>query len=206
MVRWARYGAGRFIKKKSASLRSSTGISPRTIQCALVTIRLSIAWRNTSVSWTVGSRLDWIRSCNTFPAPTGGSWSLSPTMIRRQPSGRASSRLEKRLISTMESSSTITASASSGLRASRAKTGRSFSVHSTSSRRWIVFASLPVSSDMRFAARPVGAARATSSPSRSKSVKMPLSVVVLPVPGPPVRMSSPFWMAVMMARRCFSSY
>ena len=33
-----------------------------------------------------------------------------------------------------------------------------------------------------------------------------LSVVVLPVPGPPVRISRPFWTAVVMARRCFSSY
>ncbi len=51
----------------------------------------------------------------------------------------------------------------------------------------MVLAGLPVTSLMRFAARPVGAASATLSPSSSNSWRIPFRVVVFPVPGPPVR-------------------
>lgn len=55
-----------------------------------------------------------------------------------------------------------------------------------SSRRWIVFASIPLASDMRFAARPVGAARMISKPLALYTFMMLFVVVVFPVPGPPV--------------------
>ena len=65
---------------------------------------------------------------------------------------------------------------------------------------------MPVSSLIRFAALPVGAARAISSPSFSNTLIIPLSVVVLPVPGPPVKMSIPLFIAVCIASFCFSAY
>ena len=59
----------------------------------------------------------------------------------------------------MEVSSTITTSQLSGFRALWTKTISPVSGEtSTSSRRWIVLASRPVTSVRRFAARPVGAA------------------------------------------------
>ena len=69
----------------------------------------------------------------------------------------------------------------------------------------MVFASLPVSSVIRFAARPVGAASSGSNPRFSKSFIIALSVVVLPVPGPPVSTKMPLSNASVMALRCNSS-
>ena len=51
----------------------------------------------------------------------------------------------------------------------------------------MVFASIPVASDRRFAARPVGAASRILAPASRNAVIMPSVVVVFPVPGPPVR-------------------
>ena len=48
-------------------------------------------------------------------------------------------------------------------------------------------ADLPVSSESLFAALPVGAANAVSSPILSKRARIALTDVVFPVPGPPVR-------------------
>ena len=58
-------------------------------------------------------------SRSTFPAPTLGSWSTSPTSTSRVPgrSARSSERIRK--MSTMDISSAITTSASSGLSSSR---------------------------------------------------------------------------------------
>ena len=50
---------------------------------------------------------------------------------------------------------------------------------------------MPVASVMRFAARPVGAASTTSISSFFRIRKMVLMVVVFPVPGPPVMISTP---------------
>ena len=69
----------------------------------------------------------------------------------------------------------------------------------------MVLASLPVSSVILLAALPVGAASATSSPLFSIRVIMPLTVVVLPVPGPPVKIRSPLLTAISIASLCFSS-
>ena len=57
---------------------------------------------------------------------------------------------------------------------------------STSNRRWMVLASIPVLSERRLAARPVGAARATETPFATKMRRMASTRVVLPTPGPPV--------------------
>ena len=50
----------------------------------------------------------------------------------------------------------------------------------------MVRASHPVASFSRLAARPVGAARSTRADARSKIFSTALTMVVLPVPGPPV--------------------
>ena len=50
----------------------------------------------------------------------------------------------------------------------------------------MVFASQAVLSDSRFAARPVGAARATFTPLTTRIFRIELTRVVLPTPGPPV--------------------
>ena len=148
------------------------------------------AWRKTSRKKTVSTRPLRIRSANTFPAPTEGSWSASPTSTNRVPGRSARSSAAKSVRSTILISSTITASASSG----------SFSVfwkltipsvQFMPSRRWMVWASIPVSSLIRLAARPVGAASTISSPIFCNRATIPRTVVVLPVPGPPVRISTP---------------
>src|SRR6266704_47665 len=51
---------------------------PVLMRWALVTMWLSAAWRNTSVSRTTGTCLDSIRSRRTIPGPTLGNWSISP--------------------------------------------------------------------------------------------------------------------------------
>ena len=68
----------------------------------------------------------------------------------------------------------------------------------------MVFASIPVTSDRRFAARPVGAASRIRMPRKARI--MPMVVVLLPVPGPPVRIMILLVLAVSMAWRCTSSY
>ncbi|EJW93945.1 hypothetical protein EVA_17943 [gut metagenome] len=53
-------------------------------------------------------------SRNTFPAPTLGSWSISPTKTTRMEEGIAFIRLFISMMSIMEHSSTISASPSNG--------------------------------------------------------------------------------------------
>ena len=105
----------------------------------------------------------------------------------------------------MDSSSMTKQSHSRGLRSFLVNTGRSCSSQSTWSIRWMVLASSPVSSLMRLAARPVGAARNTFSPASFSRWMMALRVVVLPVPGPPVSSSTPCSMAARMASFCLSA-
>ena len=69
----------------------------------------------------------------------------------------------------------------------------------------MVWAFWPVSSDMRLAARPVGAQRDTRCPECCKSERMAFTVVVLPVPGPPVSTITLLLMAMRMALRCSSA-
>jgi len=57
---------------------------------------------------------------------------------------------------------------------------------SISSRRWMVFASKPVVSVSRFAARPVGAQSRHFTPFARRIIRIEFTSVVLPTPGPPV--------------------
>ena len=138
-------------------------------------------------------------SRSTLPAPTLGSWSLSPTMISRVPGTSARSTLRIRKISTIDISSMISVSISSGLSCPRAKSPSS---PPYSSSRCSVLASMPQASLMRLAARPVGAASAISPLTLSRRM-MHLMIVVLPVPGPPVITVMPLLTAVSIARRCW---
>lgn len=70
---------------------------------------------------------------------------------------------------------------------------------SISSIRWMVFASMPVTSERRLAARPVGVASAMESPMLSKIRRIARTTVVLPVPGPPVRINTEFFTASVIA-------
>ena len=89
--------------------------------------------------------------------------------MRPQPPRRAASRARMRGMSTMEVSSTMTASTARGSSSPWAKTSSPVCWSNwVSSRRWMVLASQPVASVMRLAARPVGAARRISMPSISK--------------------------------------
>ena len=147
-------------KKKSLSLVFRQGYSPATIGWALVTIRLSAAWRKTCFSSTVGMQPESIRSRSTFPGPTLGSWSESPTRISLQPIRQPRRRDSKRVVSTIDISSMTTASAFKGCCSLWTKVVTSEEPKSTSNSRWMVFASRPVTSLTRLAARPVGAAMA----------------------------------------------
>jgi hypothetical protein len=60
----------------------------------------------------------------------------------------------------------------------------------TSSSRWIVFASSPVDSDNRLAARPVGAHNSAFTCFARRIVSIELTSVVFPTPGPPVMTNS----------------
>ena len=50
----------------------------------------------------------------------------------------------------------------------------------------MVLASTPVASVMRFAARPVGAQSSSRTPLAARILRIELTIVVLPTPGPPV--------------------
>ena len=92
----------------------------------------------------------------------------SNTRIKETTGRIAFKSAANRRMSTIDISSMMTQSASSGLcslRSNRACTKPpSSGLPFTSSSRWIVFASYPVASLMRLAARPVGAAHTTFSP------------------------------------------
>ena len=169
---------------------------------ALVTIRLCWAWRKISVRRTCGTLSDSMKSRSTLPGPTEGSWSLSPTRISRQFIFKA--QISERIsgMSTIEVSSTMTAPALSGFFSLRLNCSEVGLAKSVSSRRWMVLASRPVTSDIRLAARPVGAHSATLQPDCSSRSMMALMVVVLPVPGPPVRMKILCCSACRMASFC----
>jgi len=103
-------GLLRRMKKKSLSLRERSGSSPRLTAWAFITIRLCCACRKISVRRTAAIFPLRMRSEKTFPAPTEGSWSGSPTRIRRQPGFNARSKDIINCKSTIDVSSTIIAS------------------------------------------------------------------------------------------------
>ena len=76
----------------------------------------------------------------------------------------------------------------------------------TSSVLWIVMDLWCVASSIRFAARPVGAAHNTDNPCFLSILMIPLTVVVFPVPGPPVKINTSDLHAAIMASRCLSAY
>src|SRR5262249_55814856 len=84
--------------------------------------------------------------------------------------------------STIEVSSTTSRSQSSGASSVRRKAPV---LGSVSSRRWMVFASSPVLSDRRLAARPVGAQSAIAAGLAPKNFRSEVTSGVLPTPGPP---------------------
>ena len=64
-------------------------MAPRLMPWAVVTIRLLAAWRNTSVRRTTGTAPEAMTSASTWPLPTEGSWSTSPTISSAAWSGTA---------------------------------------------------------------------------------------------------------------------
>ena len=129
-------------------------MTPWLMRCALRTIWLCAAWRNTSSSRITASRSEAIRSASTWPGPTEGSWSASPTSSRPASSGSAASSASISGTSTIDISSTTSRSQASSFSGPRRKPRPG----SASSRRCRVLASRPVLSLRRRAARPVGAA------------------------------------------------
>ena len=100
-------------------------------------------------------------SASTCPGPTEGSWSMSPTISSAAASGVAfisaciSMHVDHRgLVDDQQ----VAVEGLSSLRLNPPPLG------STSSSRWIVFASMPVASVMRLAARPVGAQSSILTP------------------------------------------
>ena len=163
---------------------------------ALTTIILSLACLNISFNLTVFITFESIISFKTFPAPTDGNWSLSPTKSTLVPNLTALSRLYINIISTIDASSNIITSASIGSSSSLKKTNSSLSLpNPISNNLWIVFASLLEVSLILFAALPVGAQSTTFWSLFSNIFIMVFIVVVFPVPGPPVIMVTSLFIA-----------
>ena len=133
-----------------------------------------------------------------MPGPTDGSWSTSPTRINPARFGTARTSECISGTSTIEVSSTTRrpqASVLDSLRVNRPVPG------SISSRRWMVFASKPVVSVSRFAARPVGAHSRHFTPLARRIIRIEFTSVVLPTPGPPVMTTTRFASTVFSASR-----
>ncbi|VIG04902.1 Uncharacterised protein [Clostridioides difficile] len=144
-------------------------------------------------------------SLSTFPAPTEGNWSLSPTKITLVPNFIALSKLYIKIMSTIDTSSTIITSEFIGSSSSLKKVKSSSVENPISSNLCIVFASLLEVSLILFAALPVGAAKVTLLPLFSNMSIIALIVVVLPVPGPPVIINTPLLTDSLTAKICFSA-
>ena len=162
MLLMIRFGSVLWRKRKSLLLLVRTICSPRLIRCAFIIMSDSAAWRKIFTRRTAGKTSVSSISRKTAPGPTEGSWSTSPTRISLVPTGIADRSAYIREMSTIDISSMIMTSASSGFASFLSK--RTFSRSSseeelTSSSLWIVEASYPVVSVIRLAARPVGAAR-----------------------------------------------
>ena len=157
------------------------------MRCALVMIRELSAWRKISVRRTVGTAPESMRSASTAPGPTDGSWSTSPTTRSAARSGTARSSWFVNTVSIIDASSMTSRSVSRGCSASRLNWKL---VGSSSSSRCTVFASTPVVSLRRLAARPVGAASRTETRFARRIRSRLLTSVVFPTPGPPVMMQT----------------
>src|SRR4051794_4265600 len=118
-------------------------------------------------------------SANGLPAPTGASWSASPTSTTCMRGPTASSSVTRSSRFAIDVSSTIS-------RSSRSRSTVGPRAGTQPRAEWIVDASRPVDSAIRRAARPVGATSATDAPCCLAAAQMSRIVAVLPVPGPPV--------------------
>ena len=105
-------------KRKSLELVSSLICSPAFILWAFTMISLPAACRNIFCSFMQENALHSSRSLSTWPGPTLGSWDASPTRISLVPGIMAFNRARKSRMSTMDTSSIITTSASRGLSSS----------------------------------------------------------------------------------------
>ena len=193
-------GPSSCIKKKSFPFLFSNGISPLFILWAFIVIRLVSDCLNISWSFVTLTHPLSIKSLSTFPGPTDGSWSTSPTITSLVPIFIAFKRLDINDISIIEASSIIITSHSRGDSSPFANTSNvSSPVKPISKSLCIVFASLWVASVIRFAALPVGAAITTLKLLSSNMSIIQFIMVVFPVPGPPVIISTPCWKAPLIA-------
>ena len=156
---------------------------------------LPAAWRKTWVSRATGTGPASISSANGLPAPTGASWSASPTSTTciRLPTAR--SRVTSSSRFAIEVSSTISRSPPSSSTVGP-------SPGTQPSAEWIVEASRPVDSAIRRAARPVGATSTSDAAWAAAAELIRRTVAVLPVPGPPVTIESRDANAPSTARHC----
>jgi hypothetical protein len=89
-------------------------VSPELMACAVVTMPLWPSWRKMTERRVTGAPEAVIRSWSTFPAPTLGSWSVSPTSRRWAREGTAWKSAEASHVSSIETSSTMRKSVASG--------------------------------------------------------------------------------------------
>ena len=105
------------------------------------------------VRWNANPILSISLTRSTFPGPTEGSWSGSPTMITSVSDGSALKRAWVRAKSIILNSSTTNSLQLSGFSSFRWKVKPA----AHSNKRWTVHAGMPESSCNRTAALPVGA-------------------------------------------------
>ena len=157
---------------KDGGLPVRTAWAPRTIM-------LPAAWRKMWVSSAIGTGRASTSSANGLPAPTGASWSASPTSTTWVCGPTARRRVTSSSRLAIEVSSTMSRSVSSS-----STVGPWPGIQPRA--EWTVEASRPLDSDMRRAARPVGATNITEAFCSAAAAQMRRIVAVLPVPGPPV--------------------
>ena len=186
-------------KKKSPPFLFKYGNSPLFILWAFKIIMLSFPCLKISFNLTTLIKSLFIKSLNTFPGPTDGNWSTSPTIITLVPNLIAFNKLFISIISIIDASSIIITSPSNGSPSPFPKNEFSSSLTPISNNLCIVFASRPVDSVILLAALPVGAAKRTFIPLFSYISIIHLIIVVFPVPGPPVIISIPFSKAPIIA-------
>ena len=122
-------------------------------------------------------------SANTCPGPTEGSWSISPTISSAALSGVAFMSACINMTSTMEASSTTSRSQSEGVVGfAREPAALGIDLEEPVDRLGLD----PVASVKRLAARPVGAQSTSFTFLAPRILRIELTIVVLPTPGPPV--------------------